>query len=95
MERKKLYKQVCVCGSACLWEAVEGNSPSQTVTGRVEGVGGGIAVSSAVMLTDTVPGGAVTQRDALRHSCPINSSHCILRARTHAHKDKKPLQTMF
>lgn len=44
---------------------------------------GGIAASSAVMLTDTVPGGAVTQRDSPRHKCPISSSQCISHARIH------------
>lgn len=34
----------------------------------------GISASSAVMLTDTVPGRTVTQRDGLRHYCPISSS---------------------
>lgn len=42
----------------------------------------GIAASSAVMLTDIVPGGTVTKRDGLRHNCPINTSKQL--SRVHA-----------
>lgn len=36
------------------------------------------SASSAVMLTDTMSGGAATQRDGLQHNCPIDSSQQLL-----------------
>lgn len=53
----------------------------------MEGAAGLGAASSAVMLTDTVPGGAVTQRDGLRHNCPVNSSQRALYAIAHGWKE--------
>lgn len=52
---------------------------------RRRGVGGRVAASLAVMLTDAVPGGAVTQGDGLRHDCPINSTQCTSHASAHQH----------
>lgn len=43
----------------------------------------GTAASSAVMLTDTVPGGSAAKRDGLRHSRPINTGFRQL-SRVHA-----------
>ena len=75
----RVSKSVWVC-----WESVH----HTRWQARAEGVAGRVAASSAVMLTDMVPGGAVTQGDGLRHDCPINSTQCCHmhpRTSTHTH----------
>lgn len=80
-----LRECVCVCGK--LWKGTVHHWQWQA---RVEGVGAQIAASSAVMLTDTVPGGTVTQRDGLRHNCPINTSQQLpcMHRHTDTHTEK-------
>lgn len=75
-----MSKSVWVC-----LESVHHTRRQARAEGSGRGVGGRVAASSAVMLTDTVPGGAVTQGDGLRHDCPINSTQCTSRASAHQH----------